>query len=788
MLHRRPRQPAIAEPPPPLPWRIYGAFTAWAGPLILVAWIVACAAAVAFLPDFSSGNQGLQQLGLTNAPAIRAQQHEVELFGSSLSEAEAVVVERDPGGLPPAAVAAGLRRAAAVDNAHSRTPRATTPVLAIPVLNAHGLVPASAGRSGTTLITYLAFPSGAGSADIVHGAQAYASALPHPAGAEIGVTGPIPAQITEGNAIETSLTVVEAVTVAVIAVLVGVLLRSLIAPVVPLSGAALAYLVSRHLIGWGAHAFGLSVPSQLDPVLVVLLLGVVTDYSVFTLTGVQERLRTGERRTVALRRSAGRVVPLVIAAALTVAAGTVSLVAADIDFFRALGPGMAVSILIAGLVAISWVPALTGVLGRLAFWPGLGRAAAAFPGAPEPPPLPPAAAPVRTGIARLLSRRAGAAAVVVVCLAAIGACGSGLFFTRMGTDVVTGLPTGSGARHAARLAGSGFAAGIVAPTTLVLQAPGIATRSAALARLDDDITHSPGVGGVIGPAQLPPGVHEPVFQSASGNAVRVVVVFRGDPYDAPAIGALMTLQSHLPTNLRRVGLAQSVASWSGSTAASAEVVAATSGNIWRVALLAALLMTAVLVIAFRAVVAPLLLVLSSAAALAAPLGLLVYVFQGILGYPDITFFVPITGGVLLAALGADYSVFVVGRIWEDAHGQPIGAAVLAALPRASRAITIAGLILAGSFAVLALVPVQAFRQFAFLICVGAFIDAFAVRSFLLPGLLVLFGRHAFWPRRGLGVARPRLQVTPSGGAGIPGEWAGGAPSAVPPVPPGGRGR
>jgi putative drug exporter of the RND superfamily len=147
------------------------------------------------------------------------------------------------------------------------------------------------------------------------------------------------------------------------------------------------------------------------------------------------------------------------------------------------------------------------------------------------------------------------------------------------------------------------------------------------------------------------------------------------------------------------------------------------------------------------VLAPLLLIASSALGLAASLGVFVDVFQGPLGYPDVTFFVPVTAGVLLVSLGADYSVFVMGRIWEEARGRDMAGAVEAALPRASRAVSIAAVTLAASFAVLALVPVQPFREFAFIMGVGVVIDAFVVRSFLLPALLVLTGRRAFWPHR-----------------------------------------
>ena len=149
----------------------------------------------------------------------------------------------------------------------------------------------------------------------------------------------MPAQLSEGDLIENALILLEIVTVVVIAVLVGLIFRSPVAPLVPLAGAGIAYLITRHVLGWGSHLLGLQIPSQLAPIVIVLILGVVTDYSVFTLTGMRARLAAGERRTEALRHSSSRVVPLVIAAALTVAAGTVALVGANLDFFHVVGPG-----------------------------------------------------------------------------------------------------------------------------------------------------------------------------------------------------------------------------------------------------------------------------------------------------------------------------------------------------------------------------------------------------------------------------------------------------------------
>ena len=109
-------------------------------------------------------------------------------------------------------------------------------------------------------------------------------------------------------------------------------------------------------------------------------------------------------------------------------------------------------------------------------------------------------------------------------------------------------------------------------------------------------------------------------------------------------------------------------------------------------------------------------------------------------------------------------MFVVGRIWEEARRRPVPDAVAIAAPGASRAITTAGVALAASFAMLAVIPLEQFRQMAITMAVGVILDAIAVRSLLVPALVALFGRLGMWPgnRR-----TPQVRVEPrvSAGAG-----------------------
>ncbi len=147
----------------------------------------------------------------------------------------------------------------------------------------------------------------------------------------------------------------------------------------------------------------------------------------------------------------------------------------------------------------------------------------------------------------------------------------------------------------------------------------------------------------------------------------------------------------------------------------------------------------------RSLLAPVYLLAASILAVFATLGLTLLICQHFLGTGSMVYFVPFAAGVLLISLGSDYNVFVVGRIWEEARRRPVLDAVAVAAPQASRAITTAGVALAASFAMLAVIPLEQFRQIAITMAVGVIIDAIAVRSLLVPALVALFGRLGMWP-------------------------------------------
>jgi putative drug exporter of the RND superfamily len=257
---------------------------------------------------------------------------------------------------------------------------------------------------------------------------------------------------------------------------------------------------------------------------------------------------------------------------------------------------------------------------------------------------------------------------------------------------------------------------------------------------------------VLGPATEPLARRFGVFLSRTGNAARYVIIFDHDPFNGVAIARLNELDGRLPDLLARAGLGGTRTTFGGGTALADQTIDDVLGDLTRIAPVVLAASFALLALLLRAIVAPLYLLGASVLALAAALGLTTYVFQDAFGGTDLTYYVPFAASILLVSLGSDYNIFVAGRIWDEARRSPFREAVAEAAPRAARAITVAGLVLAFSFALLAIVQLRSFRELAFAMCVGVLLDAFVVRSLFVPALVSLFGSAGSWPS---GRLRPR---------------------------------
>ena len=185
--------------------------------------------------------------------------------------------------------------------------------------------------------------------------------------AAIGVTGVVPARVEQSQAILDSLPAITAGTLLLILLVVGIWQRSVLAPVVTLVAAGSAYVVAIGIVAWFGRATGQVLAQEVEPLILVLVLGIVTDYCVFLLARTRSGIADGLAPRPAVRLATAVTAPTILTAGLIVAGGTASLALGTLGFFRALGPALAVAAAVGMLVALTLVPALLAIVGGIVF-------------------------------------------------------------------------------------------------------------------------------------------------------------------------------------------------------------------------------------------------------------------------------------------------------------------------------------------------------------------------------------------------------------------------------------
>jgi RND superfamily putative drug exporter len=712
----------------------YAYWVIWLRWWVVAFWVASAAAAMAWLPAIGHGGDDLDQLVSADNPAVQSEVRSFEKFGFPLLSRVAVV-QRSPDGLPAGVQAKALLRARAVSE--GAYPEIKPVLAAVPVLNTLKAFPGSR-EDGTTIITMLFTAPDASLPDQVTAAETFVANHYDREDAVVGVTGSVPARVAQGTIVLSSVPWLELATVTAVFLVVAIAFRSLAAPLLALGVAGVAVVLALHVGGALAEQLEVAVPQETQPLLVALVLGVVVDYVVFYLSAVRGQLAAGAERLVAAERATARFTPIIATAGATAAAGTGALIVAGSPAFRAFGPGMAVAVLIGMLVAVTLVPALLAILGPGAVWSPRRRQYIQLGNESPEPVVAPSEPSGRW--ARLLTRPAFSAVVLVLCLGGLLVAMAPVRHMTLGVSFVEALPADHPSRKAAHQAQAGFAQGILSPTELLVQGPGVATRAAELERLQDALAKVPGVAAVIGPADDAIPQEQRLFLAPDGSAVRYLLILNDRPLGARAIQTLSRLDGELPTILRQAGLGGVEASLGGDTAVAKAAVDQTMHDLGRIAVAALLANLLFLMLYLRAIVIPLGLLACSVLAIAATLGLTTWMFQRSADGDGLTFYVPFAAAVLLVALGSDYNILGVGPAWKESRGRPLREALAITLPQSSRAIRTAAFTLAVSFGLLALVPLRPFRELAFALAVGVLVDAFVVRSLLAPALLTVMER------------------------------------------------
>ncbi len=234
------------------------------------------------------------------------------------------------------------------------------------------------------------------------------------------------------------------------------------------------------------------------------------------------------------------------------------------------------------------------------------------------------------------------------------------------------------------------------------------------------------------------------YLSADGTATQFRVILAQDPYDNDAIELIPGIRAALAGQTPAYGAEARILA-GGQTAAYADIRQTIGEDFWRVAAITVAGILAVLIVLLRALLAPLYLVATVLLSWMASLGLAALLFQDLLGHSGVSYFLPLIVFVLLVALGSDYNIFLMSRVREESDRLGVHDGIQVASARTGTVITSAGVILAGTFAAMAIAPLRMLLQIGVTVALGVLIDTFVVRSMLVPAITALFGKWAWWP-------------------------------------------
>jgi RND superfamily putative drug exporter len=246
---------------------------------------------------------------------------------------------------------------------------------------------------------------------------------------------------------------------------------------------------------------------------------------------------------------------------------------------------------------------------------------------------------------------------------------------------------------------------------------------------------------------------EALFVSASGRIVQFEAGLKagnGNPGATEALDAVPLIRTVVAKAALVSGaIANGVA---GEAPALYDISATSDSDLVHIIPLAVIAIAILLALVLRSAVAPFYLIASVVLSYLAALGLASFVFI-VLGHSGgLTFLLPFLMFIFLLALGEDYNILVMTRIREEAHDHTLKEAVVRAVAVTGPVITSAGLVLAGTFAVLTYAGSSGsggaqIRDIGTGLAAGILMDTFLVRTLLVPSTVALLGRWNWWPGR-----------------------------------------
>src|SRR5215216_2490553 len=498
------------------------------------------------------------------------------------------------------------------------------------------------------------------------------------------------------------------ITAVIVIVILLLTYRSPVLWLLPLTTVFVALTAAQAVIYLLARNGGLTVNGQSAFILTVLVFGAGTDYALLLTARYREELRRHADRHEAMAVALGRAAPAIIASGATVILSLLCLLVAELSSTRSLGPVMAIGVAVGLCAMITLLPALLVIVGRWVFWPLR--------------PTVGSAEPTERGVwARIGQRVARRPRVVWIVTAVV----LGLLALGVTGLEANGLQSKDSFRNAPESVDGEealarhFAAGEGNPVQVV-------GRAEAASQLQTALSGTAGVTDVT----------RPVVKDGSAYLEGTLTTSADSQASYDLVDRLRSTVHAIDGADAKVG---------GSSAVSLDILRASRHDRDLVVPLVLVVVTIILGLLLRAVVAPLLLVATVVLSFGAALGVSTLAFDHLFGFAGADPSFPLWTFVFLVALGTDYNIFLMTRVHEESrrHGTRRGA--LIGLAATGGVITSAGVVLAGTFAALGTLPLVFVTEIGFAVAFGVLLDTFVVRSVLVTALNLDVGRRIWWP-------------------------------------------
>jgi len=538
----------------------------------------------------------------------------------------------------------------------------------------------------------------------------------------------------------------EVIGIAAAAIIILLAFGSLLGMALPLLAAVVALGTAISAIALLSHGVTLAI---FAPTLAALIgLGVGIDYALFIVTRYRHGLKSGLSSEEAAVRSLNTAGRAVLFAGATVCVALLGLFVLRLSFLNGLAIAAALTVVLTMATALTLLPAMLGFMKHRVLSRRERRRLA------DEGPHDEHDRGFWASWARFVSRRPAILAIAALALMLVLA--SPVMALRLGLTDAGNDPSGSTTRRAYDLLAAGFGPGSNGPLVLVAQL-GSPADAAALTRLAGELGSVPGVAAV---APLP---------SAPGAKVAVVQVI---PTTSPQDAKTSALISHLrntviPAAERGSTLRVYVG---GSTAIFDDFASIISSKLPLFIAVVVSLGFVLLLVAFRSLLVPATAAVMNLLAAGAAFGVVVAFFQwgwgserlGLGHAGPVTAFLPVLMIAILFGLSMDYQVFLVSRMHEEwtqtgdnrravTHGQAT----------TGRVITAAAAIMISVFAAFVFGGQRVIAEFGVGLAVAVFLDAFVLRTVLVPATMHLFGRANWWLPSGIERHMPHLSVDPS---------------------------